>query len=217
MDHHGPAPARSDARSTLFLPPQCEKLFEDALDYALDVMNTRLTPDSACASAGLCPELPPAPGPDALPPLELTPEFARLIAAEASEAPAPDPSADCLKCKFGVAALYQAVTSNATVTAAEVKADEACAKYGAALDLVKTCQAAVATYAPKLIAQATDFLADADKVCAELHMCPPVDAAEAEEAPAPKREAFASPFKRVGAQVLKRIGFIGAVRGGVYQ
>lgn len=181
-------------------------------------MNTRLTPDSACASAGLCPELPPAPGPDALPPLELTPEFARLIAAEASEAPAPDPSADCLKCKFGVAALYQAVTSNATVTAAEVKADEACAKYGAALDLVKTCQAAVATYAPKLIAQATDFLADADKVCAELHMCPPgPDAAKAEEAPAPKREAFASPFKRVGAQVLKRIGFIGAVRGGVYQ
>ena len=121
------APARSDARSTSS-PRSARSSSRMPLDYALDVMNTRLTPDSACASAGLCPGSPAARADDAPP--ELTPEFARLIAAEASVLPGALTRAPCLKCKFGVAALYQAVTSNATVTAAEVKADEACAKYG---------------------------------------------------------------------------------------
>ena len=182
---------------------------------SLDVMNTRLTPDSACASAASASSSP-APGPATRSrPLELTPEFARLIAAEASEAPAPDPSADCLKCKFGVAALYQAVTSNATVTAAEVKADEACAKYGAALDLVKTCQAAVATYAPKLVRRRR--ISSPTPTKSARSSCAPRRRRRGRGGARAEREAFASPFKRVGAQALKRIGFIGAVRGGVYQ
>ena len=28
---------------------------EDAVDYAVDYMNTRITPDAACAEANLCP------------------------------------------------------------------------------------------------------------------------------------------------------------------
>ena len=59
----------------------------------------------------------------------------------------------------------------------EQKAEEACAKYAASLGLESTCEAAVETYGPVVVNRATAFLADADKVRAELHMCPPVDEA----------------------------------------
>ena len=98
---------------------------------------------------------------------------------KASSSAAPSPAADCLKCKFEASeALHQAFTSNETVTAMEQKAEEACAKYAASLGLESTCEAAVETYGPVVVHRATAFLADrADKVCAELHMCPPVDEA----------------------------------------
>ena len=157
-------------------PPQCERLMEDAVDYAVDYMNTRITPDAACAEANLCPGA--ADADDATPRDDESALSAILKEASSSAAaPAPSPTADCLKCKFGVEALHQAFTSNETVTAMEQKAEEACAKYAASLGLQSTCEAAVETYGPVVVDRATAFLADADKVCAELHMCPPVDAA----------------------------------------
>jgi hypothetical protein len=143
---------------------------EDAVDYAVDYMNTRITPDAACAEANLCPGAADADDDESA-------LSAILKEASSATAPAPSPAADCLKCKFGVEALHQAFTSNETVTAMEQKAEEACAKYAASLGLESTCEAAVETYGPVVVDRATAFLADADKVCAELHMCPPVDAA----------------------------------------
>ena len=167
-------PSRQISREFLTIPvrpapprTQCERLMEDAVDYAVDYMNTRITPDAACAEANLCPGAAADDAGDAL----------SAVLKEASSSAAPSPAADCLKCKFGVEALHQAFTSNETVTAMEQKAEEACAKYAASLGLESTCEAAVETYGPVVVNRATAFLADADKVCAELHMCPPVDEA----------------------------------------
>ena len=141
--------------------------------YALGVVNDDVTPERACGAVGFCP----APEGGAFAP---SPAMrATLIAndertVEDARSAEPSPSAaDCLKCKFGVEALHEAVTSNDTVAALLLKADDACEKYAAALDLATTCEAAVATYAPEVVRKATEFLADAEKVCAHIGMCPP--------------------------------------------
>jgi hypothetical protein len=117
-----------------------------------------------------------------------------------------------LKCKFGVEALHEAVTSNDTVAALLLKADDACEKYATAFDLASTCEAAVATYAPTIVEKATAFLADAEKVCAQIGMCPPPDGDDDESKNA--RLATAR-FSFARGSVLKKTAVLDAVRGGV--
>jgi hypothetical protein len=119
-----------------------------------------------------------------------------------------------LKCKFGVEALHEAVTSNDTVAALLLKADDACEKYATAFDLASTCEAAVATYAPTIVEKATAFLADAEKVCAQIGMCPPPDGADDKWKKENARLATAR-FSFARGSVLKKMAVLDAVRGGV--
>ena len=139
---------------------------EDAVDYAVDYMNTRITPDAACAEANLCPGAAADDAGDAL----------SAVLKEASSSAAPSPAADCLKCKFGVEALHQAFTSNETVTAMEQKAEEACAKYAASLGLESTCEAAVESDGPVVVI-APPRSSPTPIRCARSCTCPPVDEA----------------------------------------
>jgi hypothetical protein len=132
---------------------------------------------------------------------------AAAVSASAGEAK------DCLKCKFGVEALHEAVTSNETIQALLSKADDACEKYAAVLDLATTCEAAVATYAPEVVEKATAFLADPEKVCARIGMCPPPAAEEAEKKRAPSLAS--ARFAEIGGKTVKKMAVLNAVRGGV--
>jgi hypothetical protein len=123
-----------------------------------------------------------------------------------------------LKCKFGVEALHEAVTSNDTVAALLLKADDACEKYATAFDLASTCEAAVATYAPTIVEKATAFLADAEKVCAQIGMCPPPDGDGADDASKNENEnarLATARFSFASGSVLKKMAVLDAVRGGV--
>jgi hypothetical protein len=123
-----------------------------------------------------------------------------------------------LKCKFGVEALHEAVTSNDTVAALLLKADDACEKYATAFDLASTCEAAVATYAPTIVEKATAFLADAEKVCAQIGMCPPPDGDGADAASKNEKEnarLATARFSFARGSVLKKMAVVDAVRGGV--
>ena len=141
--------------------------------YAIGIVNDDATPERTCAAVGFCP----APEGAAFAPspamrATLT-RATRADEPDGTEAKPTHGAADCLKCKFGVEALHEAVTSNDTVAALLLKADDACEKYAASFDLAATCEAAVATYAPEVVRKATEFLADAEKVCAHIGMCPP--------------------------------------------
>ena len=153
---------------------QCERLMQDAVRYALGVVNDDVTPEGACGAVGFCPAPEPAfafaPSPAMRETIERATALSPSATGEDTRASSP---ADCLKCKFGVEALHEAVTSNDTVAALLLKADDACEKYAASFDLAATCEAAVATYAPEVVRKATEFLADAEKVCAHIGMCPP--------------------------------------------
>lgn len=197
---------------------------EDAVEYALGVVNDDVTPERACGAVGFCPET------DgfafaASSETRSTLAVATRTLMEGHSLESDTSAADCLKCKFGVEALHEAVTSNDTVAALLLKADDACEKYATAFDLASTCEAAVATYAPEIVQKATAFLADAEKVCAQIGMCPPPDVVKkgaetrtANDASknarlATARFSFASASSR--GSVLKKMAVLDAVRGGV--
>lgn len=197
---------------------------EDAVEYALGVVNDDVTPERACGAVGFCPET------DgfafaASSETRSTLAVATRTLMEGHSLESDTSAADCLKCKFGVEALHEAVMSNDTVAALLLKADDACEKYATAFDLASTCEAAVATYAPEIVQKATAFLADAEKVCAQIGMCPPPDVVKkgaetrtANDASknarlATARFSFASASSR--GSVLKKMAVLDAVRGGV--
>lgn len=198
---------------------------EDAVEYALGVVNDDVTPERACGAVGFCPET------DgfafaASSETRSTLAVATRTLMEGHSLESDTSAADCLKCKFGVEALHEAVTSNDTVAALLLKADDACEKYATAFDLASTCEAAVATYAPEIVQKATAFLADAEKVCAQIGMCPPPDGSNKKGAEtrtandasknarlATARFSFASASSR--GSVLKKMAVLDAVRGGV--
>ena len=190
---------------------------EDAVEYALGVVNDDVTPAGACGAVGFCPETD-----GSLSSFELSAELASTLAVatrtrmdlRSLESDTDTSAADCLKCKFGVEALHEAVTSNDTVAALLLKADDACEKYASAFDLASTCEAAVATYAPTIVEKATAFLADAEKVCAQIGMCPPPDGADDEWKKEDARLATAR-FSFARGSVLKKMAVLDAVRGGV--
>ena len=185
---------------------------EDAVEYALGVVNDDVTPEGACGAVGVCPET------DSGFAFDASSELSSTLAVATRtlmDGPSPDTSAaDCLKCKFGVEALHEAVTSNDTVAALLLKADDACEKYATAFDLASTCEAAVATYAPTIVEKATAFLADAEKVCAQIGMCPPPDGADDKSKKENARLATAR-FSFARGSVLKKMAVLDAVRGGV--
>ena len=182
--------------------------------YAIGIVNDDATPERTCAAVGFCP----APEGAAFAPspamrATLT-RATRADEPDGTEAKPTHGAADCLKCKFGVEALHEAVTSNDTVAALLLKADDACEKYAASFDLAATCEAAVATYAPEIVQKATAFLADAEKVCAQIGMCPPPDGADDEWKKEDARLATAR-FSFARGSVLKKMAVLDAVRGGV--
>ena len=195
---------------------------EDAVEYALGVVNDDVTPERACGAVGFCPETFAKPSETRS---TLAVATRTLTEGDSLESDTKKSAADCLKCKFGVEALHEAVTSNDTVAALLLKADDACEKYATAFDLASTCEAAVATYAPEIVQKATAFLADAEKVCAQIGMCPPPDVVKkgaetrtANDASknarlATARFSFASASSR--GSVLKKMAVLDAVRGGV--
>ena len=182
--------------------------------YAIGIVNDDATPERTCAAVGFCP----APEGAAFAP---SPAM-RATLTRATRADEPDGTeakptrgaADCLKCKFGVEALHEAVTSNDTVAALLLKADDACEKYAAALDLATTCEAAVATYAPEIVQKATAFLADAGKVCARIGMCPPPELGE-RDGETPTTTTASARFATIRGTVLKKMSVLDAVRGGL--
>ena len=189
--------------------------------YAIGIVNDDATPERTCAAVGFCP----APEGAAFAPspamrATLT-RATRADEPDGTEAKPTHGAADCLKCKFGVEALHEAVTSNDTVAALLLKADDACEKYAASFDLAATCEAAVATYAPEIVQKATAFLADAEKVCAHIGMCPPPDAATlaaGAAAPSPRlRDPTSARFAAIRETVLRRTrkGVADGTRGGV--
>ena len=200
---------------------------EDAVEYALGVVNDDVTPERACGAVGFCPETFAKPSETRS---TLAVATRTLTEGDSLESDTKKSAADCLKCKFGVEALHEAVTSNDTVAALLLKADDACEKYATAFDLASTCEAAVATYAPEIVQKATAFLADAEKVCAQIGMCPPPDGSNKKGAEtrtandasnddsknarlATARFSFASASSR--GSVLKKMAVLDAVRGGV--
>ena len=200
---------------------------EDAVEYALGVVNDDVTPERACGAVGFCPETFAKPSETRS---TLAVATRTLMGGHSLESDTKKSAADCLKCKFGVEALHEAVTSNDTVAALLLKADDACEKYATAFDLASTCEAAVATYAPEIVQKATAFLADAEKVCAQIGMCPPPDGSNKKGAEtrtardasndasknarlATARFSFASASSRGSA--LKKMAVLDAVRGGV--
>ena len=195
---------------------------QDAVRYALGVVNDDVTPEGACGAVGFCPAPEPAfafaPSPAMRETIERATALSPSATGEDTRASSP---ADCLKCKFGVEALHEAVTSNDTVAALLLKADDACEKYAASFDLAATCEAAVATYAPEIVQKATAFLADAEKVCAHIGMCPPPDAATlaaGAAAPSPRlRDPTSARFAAIRETVLRRTrkGVADGTRGGV--
>lgn len=190
---------------------------EDAVEYALGVVNDDVTPEGACGAVGFCPETDgSASSFDASAELSSTLAVATRTRMDlpSLESDTDTSAADCLKCKFGVEALHEAVTSNDTVAALLLKADDACEKYATAFDLASTCEAAVATYAPTIVEKATAFLADAEKVCAQIGMCPPPDGADDKSKKENARLATAR-FSFARGSVLKKMAVLDAVRGGV--
>jgi hypothetical protein len=196
---------------------------EDAVEYALGVVNDDVTPEGACGAVGFCPETDSGFAFDASSELSSTLAVATrtLMNGPSLESDTDTSAADCLKCKFGVEALHEAVTSNDTVAALLLKADDACEKYATAFDLASTCEAAVATYAPTIVEKATAFLADAEKVCAQIGMCPPPDADETRSAGAESKNEnenarlATARFSFARGSVLKKMAVVDAVRGGV--
>lgn len=200
---------------------------EDAVEYALGVVNDDVTPERACGAVGFCPETDGfAFAASSETRSTLAVATRTLMEGHSLESDTKKSAADCLKCKFGVEALHEAVTSNDTVAALLLKADDACEKYATAFDLASTCEAAVATYAPEIVQKATAFLADAEKVCAQIGMCPPPDGSNKKGAEtrtandasknarlATARFSFASASSR--GSVLKKMAVLDAVRGGV--
>ena len=196
---------------------------EDAVEYALGVVNDDVTPEGACGAVGFCP------GRDdgfassfaASSELSSTLAVATRTLMDLPSRVSSDTetsAADCLKCKFGVEALHEAVTSNDTVAALLLKADDACEKYATAFDLASTCEAAVATYAPTIVEKATAFLADAEKVCAQIGMCPPPDGdGDGDKSKKEKENArlATARFSFARGSVLKKMAVLDAVRGGV--
>mmetsp|Transcript_11464 Transcript_11464/g.48062 ORF Transcript_11464/g.48062 Transcript_11464/m.48062 type:complete len:194 (+) Transcript_11464:75-656(+) len=190
---------------------------EDAVEYALLVVNDDVTPEGACGAVGFCPDTDgSASSFDASAELSSTLAVATRTRMDlpSLESDTDTSAADCLKCKFGVEALHEAVTSNDTVAALLLKADDACEKYATAFDLASTCEAAVATYAPTIVEKATAFLADAEKVCAQIGMCPPPDGADDKSKKENARLATAR-FSFARGSVLKKMAVLDAVRGGV--
>lgn len=192
---------------------------EDAVEYALGVVNDDVTPEGACGAVGFCPETDSGFAFDASSELSSTLAVATRTLTDGPSLESDTDStsasaADCLKCKFGVEALHEAVTSNDTVAALLLKADDACEKYATAFDLASTCEAAVATYAPTIVEKATAFLADAEKVCAQIGMCPPPDGADDKSKKENARLATAR-FSFARGSVLKKMAVLDAVRGGV--
>ena len=190
---------------------------EDAVEYALGVVNDDVTPAGACGAVGFCPSTD-----GSLSSFDGSAELSSTLAVatrtrmdlRSLESDTDTSAADCLKCKFGVEALHEAVTSNDTVAALLLKADDACEKYATAFDLASTCEAAVATYAPTIVEKATAFLADAEKVCAQIGMCPPPDGADDKWKKENARLATAR-FSFARGSVLKKMAVLDAVRGGV--
>ncbi len=190
---------------------------EDAVEYALGVVNDDVTPSGLCGAVGFCPETD-----GSLSSFDASAELSSTLAVatrtrmdlRSLESDTDTSAADCLKCKFGVEALHEAVTSNDTVAALLLKADDACEKYATAFDLASTCEAAVATYAPTIVEKATAFLADAEKVCAQIGMCPPPDGADDDWNKENARLATAR-FSFARGSVLKKMAVLDAVRGGV--
>ena len=194
---------------------------EDAVEYALGVVNDDVTPEGACGAVGFCPETDSGFAFDASSELSSTLAVATrtLMDLPSLESDTDSTSAaDCLKCKFGVEALHEAVTSNDTVAALLLKADDACEKYATAFDLASTCEAAVATYAPTIVEKATAFLADAEKVCAQIGMCPPPDGDGVDDESKNEKEnarLATARFSFARGSVLKKMAVVDAVRGGV--
>ena len=198
---------------------------EDAVEYALGVVNDDVTPEGACGAVGFCPGRDDGFASSFAASSELSSTLA-VATRSLMDGPSRDvrdtdtSAADCLKCKFGVEALHEAVTSNDTVAALLLKADDACEKYATAFDLASTCEAAVATYAPTIVEKATAFLADAEKVCAQIGMCPPPDGdvvgADAESKNEKENARLATArFSFARGSVLKKMAVLDAVRGGV--
>jgi hypothetical protein len=196
---------------------------EDAVEYALGVVNDDVTPEGACGAVGFCPETDSGFAFDASSELSSTLAVATRTLTDGPSLESDTDStsasaADCLKCKFGVEALHEAVTSNDTVAALLLKADDACEKYATAFDLASTCEAAVATYAPTIVEKATAFLADAEKVCAQIGMCPPPDGGAADDESKNENEnarLATARFSFARGSVLKKMAVLDAVRGGV--
>ena len=194
---------------------------EDAVEYALGVVNDDVTPEGACGAVGFCPETDSGFAFDASSELSSTLAVATRTLTDGPSLESDTDStsasaADCLKCKFGVEALHEAVTSNDTVAALLLKADDACEKYATAFDLASTCEAAVATYAPTIVEKATAFLADAEKVCAQIGMCPPPDGDDDESKNENENARLATArFSFARGSVLKKMAVLDAVRGGV--
>lgn len=186
-------------------------MMEDAVRYALGVVNDDVTPERACGAVGFCPtpEKPSAFAPSPAMRATLIENDERTAEDERSPS-----AADCLKCKFGVEALHEAVTSNDTVAALLLKADDACEKYATAFDLATTCEAAVATYAPEIVQKATAFLADAEKVCARIGMCPPPELGE-RDGETPTTTTASARFATIRGTVMKQMSVLDAVRGGL--
>ena len=71
------------------------------------------------------------------------------------------------------------MTSNDTVAALLLKADDACEKYAAAFDLATTCEARRSRRTRRrLYRKPRGVFADAGKVCARIGMCPPPELGE---------------------------------------
>jgi len=218
---------------------------EDVVDYAVGFVNDKLTPKEFCARLGFC-------GGDETQTSGFSESNAfhclvRQAVESPDDPPKPANAADCLKCKFGVSALHEAASSNETIDALVLKADDACEvrvglsqiqrlfahtkltlsfiyrkKYAKSLDLAKTCEAAVATYAPVVVAKATAFLADPAKVCVEIGMCPPPVLVGEQQTTASKSKAVFQKIVQLaseqaasmGGNTLSKISFLNAVRGG---
>lgn len=203
---------------------------EDVVDYAVGFVNDKLTPKEFCARLGFC-------GGDETQTSGFSESNAfhclvRQAVESPDDPPKPANAADCLKCKFGVSALHEAVISNDTIDALVSKADDACEKYAASMDLATTCEAAVATYTPVVVEKATEFLSDPAKVCAQIGMCPPPIApgeSESESEIEPERESeshrrfgkivelASERLMMIGGNTLKGIAFLNAVRGRVVE